>query len=69
MHIWFFDHFITPSITSVHTETMTFRSVTHPQSDPGLARLTSKFYLHELSLHQLYIIDTITLISLMCMSV
>jgi hypothetical protein len=63
----FFDHFITPSITSIHTETMTFRSVTHPQSAPGLARLTSKFHLHELSLNPLYLIDTITLISLMCM--
>jgi hypothetical protein len=48
---------------------MTSRLVTHPQSAPGLARLTSEFHLHELSLHPLYLIDTITLISLMCMSV
>jgi hypothetical protein len=65
----FFDHFITPSITSIHTETMTSRSVTYPQSAPSLARLSSEFHLHELSLHPLYLIDTITLISLICMSV
>jgi hypothetical protein len=30
-----------------------FRSVTHPQSAPSLARLTSEFHLHELPLHLL----------------
>jgi hypothetical protein len=67
-----FDHFITPKISSVHTKMTTSHSVTYPQSAPGLARLTSEFHLHELSLHPLYLIDTITLsilISLMCVSV
>jgi hypothetical protein len=68
-YIIFFYHFITPSITSIHTEMMTSHSVTHPQSAPDLARLTYEFHLHELSLHPLYLIDTITLISLMCISV
>jgi hypothetical protein len=43
-----FDHFITPEISSVHTEMTTSHSVTHPQSALGLARLTSEFHLHEL---------------------
>jgi hypothetical protein len=38
----FFDHFITPITFSIHTETVTSRLVTHPQSAPGLARLTSE---------------------------
>jgi hypothetical protein len=61
MHIQFFDHFITPKISLVHTETTTSHSVIHPQSAPGLARLTFEFYLHDLPLRPLYLIDTITL--------
>jgi hypothetical protein len=49
----FFYHFITPGTFSIHTETMTSRLITHPQSAPSLARLTSKFHLHELPLHLL----------------
>jgi hypothetical protein len=49
----FFDHFNTPRTLSIHTETVTSRLVTHPQSAPSLARLTSKFHLHELPLHLL----------------
>jgi hypothetical protein len=36
------------------TETATSHSITHPQSTLSLARLTSKFHWHELSLHMLY---------------
>jgi hypothetical protein len=49
----FFDHFITPETSSIHTKTATSCSVTHPQSAPGLARLTFEFHLHELPLYLL----------------
>jgi hypothetical protein len=53
MHIRFFHHFSTLETSSIHTETATSHSVTHPQSAPGLARLTFEFHLHELPLHLL----------------
>jgi hypothetical protein len=49
----FFDHFITPGTSSIHTETVTSRLVTHSQSALGLARLTFEFRLHELPLYLL----------------
>jgi hypothetical protein len=49
----FFDHFITLLTSSIQTKTSTSRSVTHPQSALGLARLTSEFYLYELPLQLL----------------
>jgi hypothetical protein len=44
-----FDHFITPQISSIHTEMITSRSVTHPSIALGQAHLTSSFYLHVLA--------------------
>jgi hypothetical protein len=33
-YIIFFDHFIRPEISSIHTKMVTSHSVTHPQSAP-----------------------------------
>jgi hypothetical protein len=41
INIQFFDHFIIPRISSIHTEITTSRSVTHPNIALGLERLTS----------------------------